>query len=559
MKEIVTLGRIVCVFSILVLLTTSGMSVAISYYEKQSHWNTEKQWVSTDQGDAWPMYRYDPGNTACSPSDAPEMWEEVWKYKTYEYIRASSPAVADGKLFIGTIGLGKSVDLSEHVLSENMLDNGRLVCLDVESGGLLWDYPNSYIITSPAYSSGRVYIVFLDVETAQGQIACIDSETGGKIWNDTIEYFVSSPIVVDDKVYVSFSNVDTPFGTIHCYNATDGVLLWSYTLGAWDYIICSPAHIEDKIYVVSMSVGGDDTVYCLNASTGSYIWDTPMSDIIRSISLTVTEDMIFVAGHDTSDENLRMYGLDRHTGSIVWDYDGGECYVQHPEWMPKLAVSNNHVFIVCEHILSQKCTVYCVNGYTGLELWKKPIYDSTASSPAIADGKLYFTTVSGALHCLNISDGNYIWSAPFYGGISSPVIAYEQIFVAGIDGIIYAYGEPTSPDKPVITGPEEGTVEEPYEYTFISTDPQEENLYYYIEWGDGDIEEWIGPFDSGEPVLLEHVWTEEGTFLIKAKVKDENGAESDWTTLEVTMPRNKPLMKLIAQRVLLLTRLIKLI
>jgi len=36
-----------------------------------------------------------------------------------------------------------------------------------------------------------------------------------------------------------------------------------------------------------------------------------------------------------------------------------------------------------------------------------------------------------------------------------------------------------------------------------------------------------------------HTYADEGTFTIEAKAKDSHGAESDWATLEVTMPKNK--------------------
>lgn len=36
-----------------------------------------------------------------------------------------------------------------------------------------------------------------------------------------------------------------------------------------------------------------------------------------------------------------------------------------------------------------------------------------------------------------------------------------------------------------------------------------------------------------------HTWNTGGSYTIKAKVKDENGLESDWIILSVSMPKNK--------------------
>lgn len=57
--------------------------------------------------------------------------------------------------------------------------------------------------------------------------------------------------------------------------------------------------------------------------------------------------------------------------------------------------------------------------------------------------------------------------------------------------------------------------------------------------GDGDIEEWIGSYESDEEFTLDHTWDEQGEYTIKAKVRDVHGVESDWAAYVVTMPKNK--------------------
>lgn len=94
------------------------------------------------------------------------------------------------------------------------------------------------------------------------------------------------------------------------------------------------------------------------------------------------------------------------------------------------------------------------------------------------------------------------------------------------------------PSVPSIDGPSSGEAGESYDYTLVSTDPEEDEVYYYIQWGDGEETEWLGPFASGESYLHSHTWDEEGTYIIRAKAKDIHGHESDWGTLEVTMPVN---------------------
>ena len=76
-----------------------------------------------------------------------------------------------------------------------------------------------------------------------------------------------------------------------------------------------------------------------------------------------------------------------------------------------------------------------------------------------------------------------------------------------------------------------------YNYTLISIDPTDDNVFYYIEWGDGEIEEWIGPYSAGELITVNHSWSEDGYYSIRAKAKDDQGEESVWSDpLLVKMP-----------------------
>lgn len=97
------------------------------------------------------------------------------------------------------------------------------------------------------------------------------------------------------------------------------------------------------------------------------------------------------------------------------------------------------------------------------------------------------------------------------------------------------------PETPTIDGQTTGTAGQEYEYTFRTTDPDGDQVYYYIKWGDGDIVEWDGPHDSGQEVKFTHSWAIENTYTIRAKAKDVWDYKSDWGTLEVTMPRSRGL------------------
>jgi len=96
------------------------------------------------------------------------------------------------------------------------------------------------------------------------------------------------------------------------------------------------------------------------------------------------------------------------------------------------------------------------------------------------------------------------------------------------------------PNAPIIDGLASGKAGVEYNYTFVTVDPEEYGIYYWIDWGDGNNTSWIGPYISGEMITVSHTWTEQGKYTISAKAKDTRGAESEWGYLEVTMPKNQP-------------------
>jgi hypothetical protein len=119
-------------------------------------------------------------------------------------------------------------------------------------------------------------------------------------------------------------------------------------------------------------------------------------------------------------------------------------------------------------------------------------------------------------------------STPLQDAIQATEITLREV-------IKYLLNLNSPPDSPNIDGVTYGYVGEEYNYTISAFDPQDENVSYYVEWGDGDIEDWFGPFESGKEITLSHIWQEEGEYCIKIKAKDINDLESPWEILNVTI------------------------
>ena len=94
------------------------------------------------------------------------------------------------------------------------------------------------------------------------------------------------------------------------------------------------------------------------------------------------------------------------------------------------------------------------------------------------------------------------------------------------------------PNTPTIDGPTNGKKGIEYKYSFSTTDPDGDDIYYYIFWGD-IYPEWIGPFPSGEIITLNHTWIDKATYHLRVKTKDIYEFQSDWASIDVSIPKNK--------------------
>jgi len=109
----------------------------------------------------------------------------------------------------------------------------------------------------------------------------------------------------------------------------------------------------------------------------------------------------------------------------------------------------------------------------------------------------------------------------------------------GPPSFAFWYDEPPNkPSKP--SGPVDGKTGEEYTYTTSTTDPENDDIFYMFEWDDGTESEWLGPYSSGGICSSTHTWNKIGDYQIRVKSRDRCFAESDWATLEVSMPKNKP-------------------
>jgi parallel beta-helix repeat protein len=93
------------------------------------------------------------------------------------------------------------------------------------------------------------------------------------------------------------------------------------------------------------------------------------------------------------------------------------------------------------------------------------------------------------------------------------------------------------PDTPTIDGPSSGKWGKPYYFNFQSSDNEDSEIWYYIDWGDEHNSGWMGPFASGHELSEPHTWGSQDSYVVRCKVKDVYDFESDWSEHEINIPR----------------------
>lgn len=115
------------------------------------------------------------------------------------------------------------------------------------------------------------------------------------------------------------------------------------------------------------------------------------------------------------------------------------------------------------------------------------------------------------------------------------------------------------PDAPEVTVPNEVRRASWLNIETVSTDPENDNVYYKYDI-DGHDYGWVGPFKSGEKHIEKvKLIVPTGSYTLGVKAKDTHDAESEWTYTNINVVRTKsapiPLIRLLQNRISLFTLL----
>jgi len=477
--------------------------------------------ISSDGGlmdSAWPMKCHDNKHSGRSPySTIDNNGAELWKFKPEGIVSSIEGGIVidnDGIIYFG------SFDTYIYALYPNGILKWKF-----DTGGWIWSTPaisedgtiyvgswddylyalnpngtlkwrfnaRDTISSSPAIANdGTIYFGTMGFPESGGcKIFAINSD-GSKKWDFQTDYKITSDpaIGADGTIYIGSGD-----SNIYAINP-DGTLKWMYKT---DHYVKGPPSIgsDGTVYVGSF----DGYLYALYPD-GDLKWRTSIgfgSETNPSIGLDGT---IYIGGE-------YLWAINPNDGSIKWSLDLGEDRFVHQS---SPAISANGIIYIGTNIGDVDGGEIIAVNSDGTERWRRTIAnDWVESSPSIDE--------NGVVYIGSTSDDNG-WTY----------------------GYLYAFGPGdvnNPPNKPTINGPNTGKYGEIYSYLITATDPDGDELSYYIEWGDGEYSDWIGPYASGMEITESHSWSSDGTYTIKVKAKDTDGSESNWATLQVTMPKSK--------------------
>jgi hypothetical protein len=440
-------------------------------------------------------------------------------------------------------------------------------------GGTEDDYGNSvqqtndggYIITGTTSSfdgsGSEVWLIKTD-------------DNGNKVWDRTFggtgDAVGNSVQQTNDGGYIITGTTSSIGGDVWLIKTdSTGNKVWDKTFGATSStdVGYSVQETTDGGYIITGQYGtGDYNLWLIKTdSSGNKVWDRTFRGSGRSVQQTTdggyivtgaNSDEVWLIKTDSSGNEV----WNRTFGGAAWEYgfsvsqtfDGGY-----------IITGRSYSSFYGIDVLLIKTDV------DGNKVWDRTYggtgYDEGLSVQQTIDGGYIIigdTTSFSADGSIDVwlikmdDNGDMVWDKTF-GGTNNDygtsvqqttdngfiITGYTSSFGAGrTDVLLIKTNEngffSNPPDTPIITGQTEGNIRIEYKYKVCTSDPDGDNVYYIINWGDGSREESVGPYASGKEVKVGHSWVEKGNYNISVKARDIYYAESGWTTLRVTMPCN---------------------
>ena len=240
----------------------------------------------------------------------------------------------------------------------------------------------------------------------------MQSQSGIKpLWTFQCEDEVrGAPLYFDGAIYIGAYDHN-----LYSLNAADGNLKWKFATDGG--VVTRPAVFDDNIFIGSE----DQRLHVVSARTGKIVWTYYTEGRVHS-SPRIAEGHVFIG----SDDHY-IHAVNLVSGRAAWRFETA-APVRSTAF-----VTQDMVYVGCEN-----GDFYCVD-FRGELKWHYKAKMAVTSSPWVADGIVYFTSLDSTLYALDARAGWVIWRFRLgKGSISSPYLTDGLIFVGSADGHIYA-------------------------------------------------------------------------------------------------------------------------
>ena len=193
-----------------------------------------------------------------------------WRHAAPASISFSSPAIVDGTLYVGVIGLYNTTTQVTYDPPYGVL------ALDAATGAQAWFHATpASVAASPLVHGPEVIVPAKD-----GIVYALNATTGGVVWQADVAAGVSSPALVGSTVVVAGGSFGTG-GRVSALDVGTGAVLWTFTPNG--PVQSSVTAADGKVFFATNVANG--TIYALNASSGGERWSympSPLQYILGS-------------------------------------------------------------------------------------------------------------------------------------------------------------------------------------------------------------------------------------------------------------------------------------